>query len=249
MIHQSSSKSTNQAKDVSDGVSSVPEPRKNTRVRKAKSFGYDFQHYIVEGTRNETICQHQYCFNIEGDPKTFREAMASREVHFWKEAIQDEIDFIMYNNTWVLSDLPLGCKASRSKWILKRKMKVDGTIDKYKARLVIQGFRKKEGISIFDTYALVARISTIILLLALAAIHNLMIHQMDVKNAFLDGDMDEEIYLKQPKSFVTPGNEHTVCKLRKSLYSLKQAPKQWHQKFDDVILSTGFAINQDDKCI
>nr|KAJ0228624.1 hypothetical protein LSAT_V11C100040890 [Lactuca sativa] len=152
----------------------------------------------------------------EEDKKTFSEAMASRDVHFWKEAIQDEIDSIMHNNTWVLSDLPPGCKALGVKWILKRKMKVDGTIDKYKARLVIQGFGKKEDIDFFDTYAPVARISTIILLLALAAIHNLLIHQMDVKTAFLNGDLDEEIYMKQPEGFVMPGNVH---KADKSVYS------------------------------
>ncbi|GKA66749.1 zinc finger, CCHC-type containing protein, partial [Tanacetum coccineum] len=87
-------------------------------------------------------------------------------------------------------------------------MKVDGTIDKFKARLVIQGFRQKEGIDYFDTYAPVARITTIRLLLALAAIHNLVIHQMDVKTTFLNGDLDEEVYMKQPKGFVMPGNEH-----------------------------------------
>nr|KAJ0209380.1 hypothetical protein LSAT_V11C400224460 [Lactuca sativa] len=145
MINQSSSKSTTQAEDVSGGASSVLEPLKSTRVRKAKSFGSDFQLYLVEGTRNETICQHQYCFNIE-DPKTFSEVMASRDVHFWKEAIHDEIDSIMHNNTWVLFDLPLGCKALGCKWILKRKMNVDGTIDKYKAILVIQGFRKRKAL-------------------------------------------------------------------------------------------------------
>nr|GEV86959.1 zinc finger, CCHC-type [Tanacetum cinerariifolium] len=97
-------------------------------------------------------------------------------------------------------------------------MKVDGSIDKYKARLVIQGFRQKEGIDFFDTYAPVARITTIRLLLALAAIHNLVIHQMDVKTAFLNGDLDEEIYIKQPEGFVMPGHENKVCKLKKSLY-------------------------------
>nr|KAJ0195739.1 hypothetical protein LSAT_V11C700362240 [Lactuca sativa] len=226
MVHQSSRKSTTQVEDVSGGVSF--EPRKSTRARKAKSFGSDFQLYLVEGTRNETISQHQYCFNIEEDPKTFSEAVASRDVHFWKEAIHDEIDSIMYNNTWILADLPPGCKALGCKWILKRKMKVDGTIDKYKARLVIQGFRQKEGIDFFDSYALVAIISTIRLLLALAAIHNLVTHQMDVKTAFLNGDLDEEIYMKQPEGFVMPGNEH---------------------KFDDVVLSNGFALNQADKCV
>nr|GEU59869.1 zinc finger, CCHC-type [Tanacetum cinerariifolium] len=117
--------------------------------------------------------------------------MASRDVSFWKEAIQSEIDSIMHNDTWELTELPPGCKALGCKWILKRKMKVDGSIDKYKARLVIQGFRQKEGIDFVDTYAPVARISTIRLLLALAAIHDLVIHQMDVKTAFLNESVKE----------------------------------------------------------
>ena len=98
-IRQSCSKNTTKVQDVSGGASFVPEPRKMTRARKAKYFGSDFQLYLVEGTRNETICQHQYCFNIVDNPKTFIEAIASRDVHFWKEAIQDEIDFIMHNHT------------------------------------------------------------------------------------------------------------------------------------------------------
>ncbi|GJX15012.1 zinc finger, CCHC-type containing protein [Tanacetum coccineum] len=166
-----------------------------------------------------------------------------------KEAIDDEIGSIMENNTWVLSDLPPGCKPLGCKWIFKKKMKVDGTIDKFKARLVIQGFRQKEGIDYFDTYAIVARISTIRLLIVLAATHNLVIHQMDVKTSFLNGDLEEEIYMKQPEGFVMPGNEHKVCKLIKSLYGLKQAPKQWHHKFDEVVLSNGFMLNQSDKCV
>nr|GEZ86925.1 zinc finger, CCHC-type [Tanacetum cinerariifolium] len=135
------------------------------------------------------------------------------------------------------------------RWIFKKKMKVDGTIDKFEARLVIQGFRQKKGIDYFDTYAPVSRITTIRLLLALVAIQNLVIHQMDVKTAFLNGDLDEEVYMKQPEGFVMPGNEHKVCKLVKSLYGLKQAPKQWHQKFIEVVLSSGFHLNQSDKCV
>ncbi|KAD3640743.1 hypothetical protein E3N88_29966 [Mikania micrantha] len=225
------------------------EPRKSNRARKAKSFGPDFHLYLVEGTRNVVEHQYQYCFNIEEDPKTYNEVMASRDVAFWKEAIQDEMDSIMHNNTWKLTDLPPGCKPLGCKWIFKRKMKVDGSIDKFKARLVIQGFRQNEGIDFFDTYAPVARISTIRLLIALASIHKLLIHQMDVKTAFLNGELDEEVYMKQPEGFVLPGQENKVCKLIKSLYGLKQAPKQWHQKFDDVILSHGFLLNQEDKCV
>ncbi|GJV15188.1 zinc finger, CCHC-type containing protein [Tanacetum coccineum] len=247
MIQPSSSKIAEDEVEGTDDVPGPSVPRKSTRTRKAKSFGSDFQLYLVEGTRDKTLSQREYCFIIEEDPRTLSEAMASRDVAFWKEAVQSEIDSIMHNDTWELTDLPPGCKALGCKWILKRKMKVDGSIDKYKARLVIQGFRQKEGIDFFDTYAPVARISTIRLLLALAAIHDLVIHQMDVKTAFLNGDLDEEIYMKQPEGFVIPGHESKVCKLKKSLYGLKQAPKQWHQKFDDVVLSNGFSLNQTDK--
>ncbi|GJX73549.1 zinc finger, CCHC-type containing protein [Tanacetum coccineum] len=167
-----------------------------------------------------------------------------------RKAVDDEIWSIMENNIWVLSDLPPGCKPLGCKWVFKRKMKVDGTIDKFKARLVIQGFRQKEGIDYFDTYAPVARISTIRLLIALAATHNLVIHQMDVKTTFLNGDLEEEIYMKQPGRYLLMTDmRHKVCKLIKSLYGLKQAPKQWHHKFDEVVLSNGFVLNQSDKCV
>nr|GEU66677.1 zinc finger, CCHC-type [Tanacetum cinerariifolium] len=249
MIQPSSSKI---AEDELEGIDGVPGPsvhRKSTRTRKAKSFGSDFQLYLVEGTKDKALSQRKYCFIIEEDPSTLSEAMASRGVVFWKEAVQSEIDSIVHNDTWELTDLPPECKALGCKWILKRKMKVDGNIDKYKARLIIQGFRQKEGINFFDTYAHVARISTIRMLLALAAIHDLVIHQMDVKAAFLNGDLDEEIYMKQLEGFVTPGHESKVCKLKKSLYGLKQTPKQWHQKFDNVVLSNGFSLNQVGKCV
>nr|GEV31702.1 hypothetical protein [Tanacetum cinerariifolium] len=191
--------------------------------------------YSVEGSRDHVGSQYSYCFSIEEDPRTYNEAMQSRDAAFWKEAIDDEIGSILENNTWVLSDLPPGYKLLGCKWIFKRKMKVDGTIEKFKARLVIQGFRQKEGIDYFDTYAPVARITTIRLLLALEAIHNLVIHQMDVKTTFLNGDL-EKVYMKQPEGFVMPGNEHKVCKLVKSLTDQNQVDKT--KKF----LSSRFSI-------
>nr|GEW13831.1 zinc finger, CCHC-type [Tanacetum cinerariifolium] len=93
------------------------------------------------------------------------------------------------------------------------------------------------------------RISTIRLLIAMASIHKLIIHQMDVKTAFLNRDLEEEVYMNQPLGFIMPSNENKVCKLIKSLYGLKQAPKQWHQKFDEVVLSNGYLFNQADKCV
>lgn len=150
----------------------------------------------------------------------------------------------MGNNTWRLVDLPPGSKPISCKWIFKKKMRVDGTIDKFKARLVAKGFTQKEGVDYFDTYAPVARIATIRVLIAMASIYKLVIHQMDVKTVFLNGELDEEVYMKQLEDFIVKGQEHKVRKLVKSLYGLKQAPKQWHQKFDQVVLSNGFKINE-----
>ncbi|GJR37734.1 zinc finger, CCHC-type containing protein [Tanacetum coccineum] len=201
-----------------------PEPklRKSTRNRTSKNFRLEFQLYLIEGTRDEVLDQHSYWFNVEDDPKTFDE---------------------------VLADLPPGCKLLGCKWIFKRKLKVDGTIEKFKARLVIQGFRQKTRIDYFDTYAPMARISTIRLLIALALIHNLIIHQIDVKISFLNGELDKEVYMNQPEGFIMHGNENKVYKLIKSLYGLKQTPKQWNQKFDEVVLSSGYLLNQADKCV
>ncbi|GJV11833.1 pol polyprotein, partial [Tanacetum coccineum] len=138
---------------------------------------------------------------------------------------------------------------SKGKGKDKKKMKADGTIDKYKARLVIQGFRQREGLDYFDTYSPVTRITLIRTIIAIVALRNLEIHQMDVKTAFLNGDLEEEIYMNQPEGFIAPGQEGKVCRLVKSLYGLKQAPKQWHQKFDHTMLESGFKINECDKCV
>ena len=110
--------------------------------------------------------------------------------------------------------------------MFKRNLRPDGTIVKYKARLVAKGYTQKEEEDFFDTYSHVARLTTIRVLLALAASHGLLVHQMDVKTAFLNGELDEEIYMQQPDGFVVNGQERKVCKLVKYLYGLKQAPKQ-----------------------
>ena len=128
-------------------------------------------------------------------------------------------------------------------------MKPDGTIDKYKARLVVKGYRQKESLDYFDTYSPVTRITSIRMLIALAAVHDLKIHQMDVKTTFLNGELEEEIYMEQPEGFIVLGKEKKVCRLVKSLYGLKQTPKQWHAKFDQIMLANGFKINECDKCV
>ncbi|GKB38650.1 zinc finger, CCHC-type containing protein [Tanacetum coccineum] len=177
------------------------------------------QRSLINGTEDIGGLVVREMVTKEEDPKTFDEAMKSQDVAFWKEVINDEMDSIIGNNTWVLADLPLRCKPLSFKWIFKRKLKVDGTIRKFKARLVILGFKQKSGICYFNTYAPVARISTVRLLIAMISIHSLSIHQMDVKTTFLNGELEDE------------------------------APKQWYQKFDEVVLSNGYLLNQADKYV
>ncbi|GJR99359.1 zinc finger, CCHC-type containing protein [Tanacetum coccineum] len=119
--------------------------------------------------------------------------MKSHDSSFWKKAVNDEMDSV---------DLPPGSKAIKSKWIFKRKLRVDGNIEKFKARLVAKGFTQREGLDYFDTYAPVARTTTIRILIALASINKLIIHQMDVKTTFLNGELEEEVYMEQPEEQV-----------------------------------------------
>uniref|UniRef100_A0A2N9EFL2 Uncharacterized protein n=1 Tax=Fagus sylvatica TaxID=28930 RepID=A0A2N9EFL2_FAGSY len=202
-----------------------------------------------EGNREKVLNKFPFVGNVEEDPNTYNEAMASRDAAFWREAINDEMDSILSNNTWVLVDLPPGSNTIGCKWVFRRKYRTDGSIQTFKARLMAKSFRQREGIDYFDTYAPIARITSIRVLIALASIYKLVVHQMDVRTAFLDGNLDEEVYMDQPEGFVLPGNERKVCKLVKSLYGLKHAPKQWHEKFDTVILANGFKHNGADKCV
>ena len=208
------------------------EPRRGKRARIAKDYGPDYMAYT-----------------LEEDPSNLQEALSSLDADLWQEAINDEMDSLESNKTWHLVDLPPGCKPIGYKWILKKKLKPNGTVDKYKARLVAKGFRQRENVDFFDTFSPVTRITSIRVLISLAAIHSLVVHQMDVKTAFLNGELEEEIYMEQPEGFVIHGQEDKVCKLDKSLYGLKQAPKQWHEKFDNLIVSNGFKVNESDKCI
>ena len=175
--------------------------RRSKRQRKETSYGDDFYTYLVGN-----------------EPLSFSEAISALDAKHWDRAIRTEIDSINKNNTWTLVDLPKEAKPIGCKWIFKKKYHPDGSIVKYKALLVGKGFSQKPNIDYFDTFAPVTRISSIQVLLALTSIHRLVIHQMDVKIAFLNGELEEEIYMTQPEGCVAPGQEEKVCKFLKSLY-------------------------------
>jgi hypothetical protein len=138
-------------------------PRRSKRPRSAKSFGDDFTVYLVDDT-----------------PKTIIEAFASPDANDWKEAVRSEMDTILSNGTWELVDRLYGCKLVGCKWVFKKKLMLDDTIDMYKARLVAKGYTQKEGGVFFDTYSLVARLTTIHVLFSLAASHGLLVHQISL---------------------------------------------------------------------
>ncbi|KAK1619684.1 hypothetical protein QYE76_025201 [Lolium multiflorum] len=147
----------------------------------------------------------------------------------------------MYDNkVWTLVDLPDSRKAVENKWIFKRKTDADGNITVYKARLVAKGFRQIQGVDYDETFSPVAKLKSVRILLAIAAFFDYEIWQMDVKTAFLNGDIEEELYMVQPKGFVDPKNADKVCKLQRSIYGLKQASRSWNLRFDRVIKDFGF---------
>jgi len=173
------------------------------------------------------------------EPATMSEAKGREDAELWREAAKKELASIKANNTWDLVELPPGRRAIDSKWVFKIKRDAVGKVERYKARLVARGFMQKYGVDFEETFAPVAKFSSIRVLLAIAAAEDLELHQLDVDTAFLNGDLKEEIYMKQPSGFEKPGQEHLVCRLKKSLYGLKQAGRSWYEKIDSAFAELG----------
>ena len=146
----------------------------------------------------------------------------------------------MKNDVWDIVLRPEGKSVVTSKWIYKIKHAAESSIEKYKARFVARGFSQKEGIDYEETFAPVARYTSIRSVLALAAVMKWKIHQMDAKTAFLNGVVEEEVYVEQPLGFETHDRESHVCRLKKALYGLKQAPRTWYGRIDSFLSSLGF---------
>jgi hypothetical protein len=155
---------------------------------------------------------------IDSKPFSFEEA-AGQQV--WKDAIMEEYQSIMKNDVWDIVLRPEGKSMVTSKWIYKIKHVADGSIEKYKARFVTRGFSRKEGLDYEKTFAPVTRYTSIRVVISLALVMGWRIHQMDVKTTFLNGVIEEEVYIEQPQGFEVHGREYHVCRLKKALYRLK----------------------------
>lgn len=184
--------------------------------------------------------------NIE-EPETYSEALKSEQQEDWTIAMDREINALNENQTWVLEDLPTGKRAIPCKWVYKVKTNSDGSVDKFKARLVVKGFSQKKGVDFDQTFSPVARMSTIRTLLSVAANENMTLTQIDVSSAFLYGEITETIFMRQPEGYNDGSNR--VCRLKKSLYGLKQAPRCWNEKFSDHIIKMGFTRSEADPCL
>lgn len=194
-------------------------PRRSQRVSTKPKYVEDYVLFLCEEEGERLLMA------LNNEPTCFEEAK------MFKEWLLD---------SWTLVDLPPGAKPIGLKWIFKIKRNSDGSINKYKSRLVAKGYVQRHGIDYEEVFAPVARIETIRLLINLAATNGWEIHHLDVKTAFLHGELKETVYVTQPEGFEVKGSEHKVYKLKKALYGLKQAPRAWNEKLNKILLGLKF---------
>ncbi|CAL9028826.1 unnamed protein product [Prunus brigantina] len=203
----------------------------NSRKRPAWMMDYDVS-YSSSDDENA-----HFALLVDSDPITYTEAVKEEK---WREAMDNEIMSIEKNQTWELTDLPKGKKTIGVKWVFRTKLNEKGEVDKHKARLVAKGYKQKHGIDYKEVFAPVARHDTIRLVISLAAQNSWLIYQLDVKSAFLHGNLQEEVYIDQPPGYERKGEKEKVFKLKKALYGLKQAPRAWYSRIDAHFAKLGF---------
>jgi len=238
----------NEDDEVSFAVRDPPPPVHSSRPKRTIKPTKRLLESIQSASSSKRACPyHKSCHQANmakttyisfEPPKTITEALARHDAHHWQATITAELQSLEKNETWKLTPLPPNRKPISSKWVFKIKTHADGTIDKYKARLVARGFTQVQGIDYSETFSLVVKLNSIKVLLALATQYNLEIYQLDVKTTFLHGYIDEDIYMSIPEGLSTPSN--LVCKLIKSLYGLKQSSRAWYMRFDAYLIQQGF---------
>jgi len=179
----------------------------------------------------------------EVEPICFEQAVGNSK---WDNAMDEEMAALDANATWELVALPEDKKAIGCKWVYKVKHNADGFVSRYKARLVAKGYAQTYGIDYEETYSLVAKMTTVRAIIAMATAKGWSLHQMDVKNVFLHGDLQEEVYMEQPPGYVDQTHPNLVCRLKKALYGLKQAPRAWSKKIGEYLVTSGFQTSDAD---
>ena len=210
-LHQSTIDYSDESDEAADNPELAP-LRRSTRKRRSPDY-----------------YGHQCNLSITEEPKCAEDALKEKK---WRDAMKAEINSLHQHNVWDLVECPKGCKPVGSKWVFKVKTNADGSTERFKARLVAQGYTQKEGLDYDETFSPVVRSESIRSVISLACKEGLKLHQMDVTTAFLNGELDQVIYMKQPEGFAADGQEHLVCRLKKSLYGLKQSSRCWNQVLD-----------------
>ena len=179
-----------------------------------------------------------------GDPCSYREAIEVDDSDRWITAIDQEMESLKRNHTCDLVTLPRGSRAIGCKWIFRKK-----DCEQYKVRLVAKWYAQREGIVYNEIFSPVVKHTSIRFLLAIVSLYDLELEHMNVKITFLHGELEEEIYMKQPEGFIREGDEGKVCLLKKSLYGLKQSPRQWYKRFDSFMIKANFTRCEYDSCV
>ncbi|RVW32004.1 Retrovirus-related Pol polyprotein from transposon TNT 1-94 [Vitis vinifera] len=217
-----------------------PAPLRRSQRERRPAITDDYVVYLQES---------DYDIGIRKDPVSFSQAMESDDSSKWMEAMNEELKSMAHNGVWDLIELPNNCKPVGCKWVFKTKRDAKGNIERFKARLVAKGFTQKEGIDYKDTFSPVSKKDSLRIIMALVAHFDLELHQMDVKTAFLNGNWMKISIWNNLKGSQRKEMKHLVCKLKKSIYGLKQASRQWYIKFNNTITSFGFKENIVDQCI
>ncbi|KAK4410178.1 Retrovirus-related Pol polyprotein from transposon RE1 [Sesamum angolense] len=191
-----------------------------------------------------TLRRSQRQVNVIHEPRTFAEANKHPQ---WRATMDKELEALENNSTWDLTTLPTGKHAIRSRWVYKVKLHQDGSIERYKARLVAKGYTQVEGVDFFDSFSPVAKTVTVRWFIAIASAYRWPLLQLDVNNAFLHGHLDEEVYMVPPEGY-DKAHGRLICSLKRSLYGLKQASRQWNIELTSKLESYGFTQSSHDHC-
>ena len=203
--------------------------------------------YGLNKYANHTLLSAENCcfvsnLNKSVEPSSYNEASKNPR---WINAMNEEVHALLENDTWEETELPAGRKPIGSKWVWKIKLKSNGEIERYKARVVAKGYGQKEGIDYEETFSPVVKMGTVRCLISLVVQKSWKLFQMDVNNAFLYGDLKEEVYMLPPPGYFKEEN-NKVLRLKKALYGLKQAPRQWNHKLSEALFEAGFVQSKND---